>query len=81
MQPRNLYLPSPGPGNAIWLAAGYVDNRKRRVELVTVSREDDAYVDWTRRESPDNGKTWTEPVTLPDAVRDTPQGTQVVRKS
>ena len=74
MQPRNLYLPSPGPGNAIWLAAGYVDNRKRRVELVTVSREDDAYVDWTRRESPDNGKTWTEPVTLPDAVRDTPQG-------
>lgn len=74
MQPRHLYLPMPAPGNAIWLAAGYLDAGKRRVELVTVSREDDAYVDWTRRESPDNGKTWTERAVISGAVRETPQG-------
>jgi hypothetical protein len=74
MHARQLYLPSPGPGNAIWLSVGYLDAGLRRVELVTVSREDDAYVDWTRRESPDNGRTWSAPTTLPDAVRESPRG-------
>lgn len=71
---RHLYLRSPGAGNAIWLNTGYLDAGMRRVELVTVSREDDAYVDWTRRESLDNGKSWSEYTPIPDAVRETTAG-------
>ncbi|MCX5660448.1 MAG: sialidase family protein [Planctomycetota bacterium] len=75
---RELYARSPAPGSALWINAGYLDAGLTRVELATVSRVDDAYVDWTRRVSPDNGRTWSDPVVIPDAVRETPEGGIVV---
>lgn len=78
MLERNLYLRSPREGSALWLSAGYTDAKLGRVEIATVSRESDAYVDWTRRESADNGRTWSAPRVIPNAVRETPAGGIVV---
>lgn len=74
MQHRQLYAASPAPGNALWLSAGYLDAGLSRVEIQTISRVDDAYVDWTKRVSPDNGRTWSTPAVISDAVRETPVG-------
>ncbi len=75
MLPRQLYFPSPKVSGAIWLNAGYTEAvGLKRAELITISLEDDAYVDWTRRESLDNGRTWGAEKVIDGAVLDTPRG-------
>ena len=59
---REPYYASPGPGVALWLNPAYAANTGLvREEILTRSSRSDAYVDWQRRRSEDNGRTWSEP--------------------
>ena len=61
MLPRELYLPAAGEDSAQWCTVSYIDGELTREELWTTSGESDTYVDNKRRESRDNGRTWSEP--------------------
>lgn len=79
---RELHCPSPGPGVALWLNPAYAANTGLvREEILTRSSRSDAYVDWQRRRSEDNGRTWSEPEPIKDVVRDTAAGGIVVYAS
>ncbi len=59
MLSRTLYLDPPTENRALWLSCGYCDTGLTREEIITTSGESDAYYDWRRRVSPDNGRTWS----------------------
>lgn len=77
MLPRELHLPAPRPGVALWTQIAYADNGLAREEILTTSSESDAYYDWQRRLSADNGKTWTEPEDVQGVTLNTPAGGMV----
>ena len=58
---RELYYPSPGPGAARWLTPAYTGKGLERAEILSAESESDAYRDWQRRVSSDNGGTWSAP--------------------
>ena len=75
MLERELYLTSPKPGTAQWVAGvGYLEEGLTREELLKTSAESDTYLDWQKRVSQDNGKTWSVPEPLPDVNRQFPVG-------
>ena len=62
---RTLHRASPAPGVAVWSFAYYTEAKGTRMKSIEqrISRSDTvdaAYV----RESPDNGRTWSEPVKI-----------------
>mgnify|MGYP000979125427 CR=1 FL=1 len=65
MLPRALYLDPPPGDRALWLSCGYTGTDLAREEITTTSGESDAYYDWQRRTSNDNGRSWSpfEPLT------------------
>jgi len=72
---REPVLPAPGPGKAQWLNVAYAEARGLTLEGIgRISGTSDAYYDWTRRVSVDNGLTWSAPELIPDVVRETPDG-------
>jgi hypothetical protein len=64
MLPREKYLDPPAPDLAQWLRVVYPDDTGRREEILCTSGESDAYTNWQRRTSPDNGRTWSAPAPL-----------------
>ncbi|MDA0748532.1 MAG: sialidase family protein [bacterium] len=74
MLPREPYLPPAGENRAQWCSISYTDGQLSREEILRSSGESDAYFDFTRRITSDNGRTWSEPVILEDATRQLPDG-------
>jgi len=68
MLSRTLYLDPPASDRALWLSCGYVDTGLTREEITTTSGESDAYYDWQRRTSPDNGYGGQRLVFAPDGT-------------
>ena len=68
MLPREPYLPPAGPDRAQWGRVYYLDGQSTREEVLTASGESDAYLDWKRRTSRDNGRTWSEFEPIGDAT-------------
>jgi len=66
---------------APWLSVAYADGELTRVETLTTSGESDAYRDWRRRRSQDNGHTWSPWEALEGVVQETPEGGIVVYPS
>lgn len=71
---REPYFPPPGPGVACWLNASYAGPGLERVETLSQSTQSDAYRNWRRRQSEDNGKTWSPPKPIDGVVRETDDG-------
>jgi hypothetical protein len=72
---RELYIPAPSPGVAQWVEGqGYADAGLTREEIWKTSNGSDAYFNWKRRLSRDNGKTWSEPVDIDGVTAETPGG-------
>lgn len=71
---RQLYNSSPGRGVASWLSVAYRGAGLTRVETLTTSAKSDAYRNWQRRQSEDNGRTWSPPQPLDGVVRETKAG-------
>lgn len=74
MLPRELYLPAPDDDTALWCSTGYIDGRLTREERLRTSQASDTYLNWQRRLSQDNGKTWSELEPIEDVVRQLPGG-------
>ncbi len=60
MLPRSEHLPVPAADTARWMSCGYIDNDLTIAEYLRVSGESDAYLNWQKRISSDNGRTWSE---------------------
>ena len=60
---RTLHRASPAPGVAVWSFAYYTEAKGTRMRSIEqrISRSDTIDAAYTR-ESPDNGRTWSEPV-------------------
>lgn len=71
---RQLYYSSPGRGVASWLSVAYRGAGLTRVETLTTSTKSDAYRNWQRRQSEDNGRTWSPAQPLDGVVRETKAG-------
>ena len=74
MLSRELYLEAPGAGTALWISVFDVDAEGTRQEIHRTSGASDTYLNWKRRVSPDNGRTWGEFEALEDVVQDLPGG-------
>jgi hypothetical protein len=66
--PRELYLSAPGNDTALWCSVSYTDQKLKREEIHRTSGESDAYHNFQRRVSRDNGKTWSDLQMLPDVT-------------
>ena len=53
-----MYLASAGEDNALWIGVSYIDADLTRQEIHSTSSAADAYLNFQRRVSQDNGKTW-----------------------
>ena len=64
MLEREVYLEAPGNSAALWLHVSYLDDKGTRQEVMSTSGASDTYLNWKRRMSCDNGRTWndTEPL-------------------
>ncbi|MBI3987556.1 MAG: exo-alpha-sialidase [Lentisphaerae bacterium] len=71
---RQLYYSSPGRGVASWLSVWYAGAGLTRVENLRTSAQSDAYRNWQRRQSEDNGRTWSPPQPLDGVVQETKAG-------
>ncbi len=60
MLPKTEYLPVPAPETAQWMSCDYTDDKLTLAEYQRTSGASDAYLNWNKRISPDNGKTWSE---------------------
>ena len=74
MLPREPYLPAAGEDTALWCGVSYIGGELTREEILRTSGESDAYHNWTRRVSPDNGRTWSSPQPVKDVTRQLPEG-------
>lgn len=72
--PRETYLPAPVGDTAQWLNVHYLDRSGTREEILRVSSASDTYVDWERRISHDNGRTFSPSTVIPDVVQRLPDG-------
>ncbi len=54
----DMYLPAAGEDNALWMDVSYIDGELTRQEIHSTSSASDAYLNFQRRISKDNGKTW-----------------------
>ena len=71
---RELYLPAPGADTALWCTVEYIDDQLTREEITRTSGESDAYLNFQRRISRDNGRTWSHPEPMPDVTQQLPGG-------
>lgn len=74
MLPRELYLPAAGVDAAQWCSTSYIDGALTREEILTTSGASDAYHDFQRRISGDNGESWSPPEPIGDAALQLPSG-------
>jgi len=74
MLPRREYLPPLAPDTAQFCTISYVDGDLTREELRRAASSSDAYHQWQRRTSADNGRTWSDLEPLPDVVQRLPGG-------
>ena len=72
MLPRSKYLLTTAPDTSLWIQVYYNDQHLTREEVATISGASDVYHNWWRRVSPDNGRTWSEPVTITDILPGVP---------
>ena len=77
MLPRELYLPAAGEDAARWCAVSYVDGGLTRLEILRTSARSDAYQDFERRISRDNGRTWSAAEPIAGVTRQLPDGGMV----
>lgn len=74
MLPRLEYLPPLSPDTARFCTIGYIDGNLTREEIRRAASSSDAYHEWERRTSPDNGRTWSPLEPLAGVVQDLPGG-------
>jgi len=74
MLKRELYLTAPGQDTALWCSVGYIGGGLTREEVHRTSQASDTYLDWERRASHDNGRTWSELEPIEGTVRQLPGG-------
>ena len=74
MLPREQYLPAAGEDTALWCSVSYLDGQLTREEVLRESGSSDAYLEWKRRVSTDNGRTWSDCQPIEDATRQLPGG-------
>ena len=74
MLQREVYLAAPGKDSALWCMVHYVDGQLTREETTRTSGESDAYLNFQRRVSYDNGRTWSAPDPMPDVTQQLPGG-------
>jgi len=74
MLPRELHLPTAGEDTALWCSVSYIDGEVTRAEILRTSGESDAYHNWRRRVSRDNGRNWSQPELLEDVTHQRPDG-------
>ena len=71
---RQQYLSAAGEDAAQWCRVYYPGAGLTRLEVHRTSAESDAYLDFKKRLSPDNGKTWGPFEKLPNVVQELPGG-------
>lgn len=74
MLPREQYLPAAGEDKAQWITVSSLDGGLAREEILRSSSESDAYLDWERRTSLDNGRSWSPRELIDDVVQRLPGG-------
>ncbi len=74
MLPRELYLPAAGEDKAQWCSVICMDDSGSREEIHRTSGESDAYHDFLRRTSTDNGRTWTDLAVMDGVTIQLPDG-------
>ena len=74
MLSRDLHLPAPDEDTALWCTVSYTDGALTREEILRTSGASDAYHDFQRRISRDNGRTWSALQPIEDATRQLPGG-------
>ena len=74
MLPRERYLPAAGEDTARWCAVSYIDGGLTRQEFLRTSARSDAYQDFQRRISRDNGRTWSAPQPMAGVTCQLPYG-------
>jgi len=74
MLPREQYLPAPAEDTALWFSVSYIAQELTREEIHRTSGESDAYQNYQRRVSRDNGRTWDDLLLLPDVTCQLPDG-------
>ena len=77
MLPRQLYLPAAGENAAQWCSVSYSDDKLTRVEVHHNSSKSDAYLDFHKRVSKDNGKTWSKLIPIEQVTQQLPEGGMV----
>lgn len=74
MLPREVYLPAAGENTAQWCSVSLMDGNGTREEIHRTSGESDAYHDFMRRVSTDNGRTWSDVTVMEGVTRQLPEG-------
>lgn len=74
MLPRETHLPAAGSDTAQWCNVCYINGGLTRREILRTSGASDTYLDWQKRISKDNGRTWSPPSPLADVVDQQPGG-------
>ena len=77
MLPHQDYLPNRDEDTALWCTVSYIDGDLTREEIHRNSSASDAYLDWQRRVSTDNGRTWSDLEPIPWVVQRLPEGGMV----
>jgi hypothetical protein len=77
MLPREEYLTNPNEDTALWCSVCYLDGGLTREEIHRHSSASDAYLDWQRRVSTDNGRTWSDLEPILWVVQRLPEGGMV----
>jgi hypothetical protein len=72
-----LYYPTAGPDKAQWISVSYIDGNLTRQEIHNTSSASDAYVNFQKRISKDNGKTWSAFIPLSQVTQQLPEGGMV----
>ncbi len=68
------YLPAAGEDAAQWMSVSYIDGHLTRQEILNTSSASDAYFDFRKRASHDNGRTWSDFIPLQRVTRQLPGG-------